>query len=181
MSTFEREVVKYYTRPRKIQHLVGRLPDGTRLPGGPYTLTQVAGAAGVLFVGAKTIDVWGIFGGLVDIGLLLAAAVAALFLLGRMRTGTRGPVAALMGGYSAIAAPRFGEMNGRAVAPKRPRHVTHRVVIRTPDLPGTIAIEPSPAPAATTVTARTSSAPLTGMQQALALAAQNSAESEVAA
>ena len=44
------EVVKWYTRARKFPTLIGKTPDGTRLPGGPYTITQVlvGGALAVL-------------------------------------------------------------------------------------------------------------------------------------
>ena len=38
--------LKWYTRARKFPQLIGRTPDGTRIPGGPYTYTQVA--AGVV-------------------------------------------------------------------------------------------------------------------------------------
>ena len=39
------EVARFYTRSRKFPRLIGRLHDGTKIPGGPYTVTQAIVAA----------------------------------------------------------------------------------------------------------------------------------------
>ena len=175
MSPAEPEVVRYYTRARKFPHLVGRLPDGTRLPGGPYTLTQIIGAALVLTIGVKTMSIWGVFGGLVDVGLLLVGSIGALIGLERIRTGARSPVGALLGAYTAAAAPRFGRLNGRTLTRPRVRRLEHRVVFRTMGLPQARTaheVEVAQPEPATYARARPATG-LTGMQEALARASQS--------
>ena len=47
----EREVARFYTRSRRFPKFIGRLHDGTKIPGGPYTLTQGVVLA-IVLVGA---------------------------------------------------------------------------------------------------------------------------------
>ena len=50
--------MKWYTRARKFPQLIGRTPDGTRIPGGPYTYLQVAAGVGMAAVLAATTGLW---------------------------------------------------------------------------------------------------------------------------
>lgn len=56
------EVVKWYTRARRFPQLIGKLPDGRRIWGGPYTYTQVIAGAVLIVVLAKTASIWAQFG-----------------------------------------------------------------------------------------------------------------------
>ncbi len=123
------EVVKWYTRARKFPQLIGRTPDGRRIPGGPYTFTQAIGAGVVLLVGVNTMGLWAGYG-LIGNGLiLLGAAYGMVLLLGRIPVGSRSPLAVVSGGVRALGAPRVGRLAGRPVRLRRPRRVRHRVVI----------------------------------------------------
>lgn len=52
-------VGKFYTSARKFKQLIGQLPDGTMIPGGPYTLTQFVPA--LIIIVLFGIKIW-IFG-----------------------------------------------------------------------------------------------------------------------
>lgn len=54
----EREVARFYTRSRKFPRMVGRLPEGTRIWGGPYTFTQLGLGLVAIFVALATRGVW---------------------------------------------------------------------------------------------------------------------------
>jgi len=64
------EVARFYTRSRKFPRLIGRLHDGTKIPGGPYTVTQAIVAAVVLALGLVTRGLWGTGTILVDIPIV---------------------------------------------------------------------------------------------------------------
>lgn len=51
-------VMRTYTRGLRIPKLIGRLQDGTRLPGGPYTFAQFLTGAGSVVVGYFTLPFW---------------------------------------------------------------------------------------------------------------------------
>ncbi|RIQ12213.1 hypothetical protein, partial [Jiangella rhizosphaerae] len=164
----EREVVKFYTRARRFPHVLGRFPDGTKIPGGPYTLTQVVGAGLLFLVGVRTMGIWGVGSGLTNVAFLLLATIGSVNVLGRLQTGGRGPVAVALGGYTAAASPKLGRQDGRAVTRRRPRALVHRFVIAdpaTPSAPDTQIVTGVPTAAASVP------APMTGIQAALASAA----------
>lgn len=124
-------VVRYYTRSRRIRQLIGSLPDGTRIPGGPYTIPQVLGGFSVIGLGAATMSIWGAgMNALLRPSLLFVAAYGAMWGLGRLRLGNRSPLALTLGAVAALRSPRSGRYDGRPVALRvRPTHLTHRAVI----------------------------------------------------
>ena len=142
MST-DVEVVKWYTRARKFPQLIGRTPDGARLWGGPYTITQAVGGGLLLLVGINTMGLWARYGLLGNALLLLAVTYTAVLLLGRIPVGSRNPLAVLSGFATAVSSPRTGHHAGRPVRVRRPHRVRHRVVI----LQGSVPLPPSAAPA----------------------------------
>ena len=93
-STAPPEVVRWYTRARKFPQLLGHT-DGAKIPGGPYTHTQVIGGAVVLVLGAKTMRWWGHAGFIGNVLLLGGATAVVVFGLGRLpsdcatRSGSR--------------------------------------------------------------------------------------------
>lgn len=157
------DVVRWYTRARKFPQLLGRTPDGTRLWGGPYTVTQALGGGLVLVVGVKTMWLWGSFGLVGNALALLSAAAGTVFFLGRIPLGARNPVAVLGGLVRAVSAPATGRLGGRPVRIRRPRQLRHRVVFATAQ-PNAGLVAPALAPVITTPVepVPAESAPLSG-------------------
>lgn len=154
----DQQVVRWYTRARRFPQLIGRTPDGARIPGGPYTITQVATAGVLMLIALKTTSLWAHYG-LIANGLLLAGVVyGVVFLLGKIPLGSRNPLAIAAGAWRALSAPSTGRLAGRPVRLRRPHRVQHRLTVFIPTAataapapePMTIA---APAPAAEPVAA----------------------------
>jgi len=152
----DQQVVRWYTRARRFPQLIGRTPDGARIPGGPYTITQVATAGVLMFLALKTTTLWAHYG-LIANGLLLAGVVyGVVFLLGKIPVGSRNPLAIAAGAWRALSSPTTGRLAGRPVRLRAPHRVQHRMTVFIPA--GTAAAPRSvtsvpPAPAAEPVTA----------------------------
>jgi len=125
------ERVKWFTLARKFPQLIGRTPDGARIPGGPYTITQAIGGLVVLVVGYYSMGLWANFGVLGNYVVLLSLTGAVVFGLGRIPLGSRNPAAIGMGAFRALSAPPRGRVRGRAFRIRRPRKLSQRVVICT--------------------------------------------------
>jgi len=150
------ERVKWFTLARRFPQLIGRTPDGTRIPGGPYTVTQALGGLAVVVVGYMSMGVWAHFGGLGNFAVLFAVAGGTVFGLGRIPLGARNPFAIGVGVVRAVSAPKLGRVRGRSVRIRRPHTVTHRMIVCTPALPAAVA-EPV---ADAVVSAQTASGPV---------------------
>ncbi len=143
MSSTSPEVVKWFTRARRFPQLVGRTPDGARLWGGPYTVTQVVGAGVALFLGTQTMGLWAHYGLFGNAGVLLGVTYGLVLALGRIPVGSRNPLSVTAGIGRALSASTTGTLAGRPVKPARPHQVRHRIVVlQTP------AVAPAPEPAA---------------------------------
>lgn len=129
------ETVKYYTKARKFPQLLGRFPDGTKIPGGPYTVQQLLAGIGIIALGSMTMGIWGFLGGMGDILLLFGVAIFAMFMIGRLPMNGRNPFYAVIGFYKALAAPRGGRFQGRSVRIRKPRHLTHKTNVYYGPLP----------------------------------------------
>lgn len=129
------ETVKYYTRARKFPQLLGKFPDGTKIPGGPYTIQQLIAGVGILAFGGFTMGIWGVFGGIGNIVVLFGLAFAAIFIIGRLPMNGRNPFFALIGLYKVSMAPRGGRYQGRPIRIRRPRTVTHKTNVWVGPLP----------------------------------------------
>src|SRR5690606_4843782 len=138
------ETVKYYTRARKFPQLLGRMPDGTKIPGGPYTVQQLIVAITIIVIGGMSIDTWGVFGFFGNLALLFGSAFGAVFLIGRLPMNGRNPFYALIGLFRAIGAPSTGRYQGRPIRRRRARRLTHRVVVLIGDPPGAPAVAAGP-------------------------------------
>ena len=75
------ETGRFYSSIRRIPTTLHRLPDGTRIWGGPYTLVQGAGAAAVLALLWSFRGVWGTQTLIVDVVISLGWAAAAVWAL----------------------------------------------------------------------------------------------------
>ncbi|GAA4757769.1 hypothetical protein GCM10023328_47050 [Modestobacter marinus] len=135
--------MRWYTRARRFPQLIGRTPDGARIPGGPYTVTQVATAGALLFIALKTTSLWAHYG-LIGNGLLLAGVVyGVVFLLGKIPLGSRSPLAIGAGAWRALSAPTTGRLGGRPVRLRRPHRIEHRMTVFLPAAEAK-ATEPAP-------------------------------------
>jgi hypothetical protein len=118
------EVVRYATRGVRFPRLVGRTLDGTRLPGGPYTVTQVVGAACVLAVGAFLRPLWGGEHMIFDYALLLGVAAGVGYCLQWLPVGGRSPWDTAVGLKHLLRTPSNGRLNDRAVRWPRPTWIS---------------------------------------------------------
>lgn len=86
----EVKVGRFFTSARKFKQLIGVMPDGTSIPGGPYTVTQfvvalVVGAVGFLF---RALGLWG-GNFLVDTFVIAVFAAAAGYGVGKLPVARR--------------------------------------------------------------------------------------------
>lgn len=122
------EVVKWYTRARRFPQLIGRTPDGTKIPGGPYTFTQVLGAAAFLILAWKALPLWGVFGLVGNAMVMLVATWLLIVGLGRIPINARNPLSLAEGALRALTAPAAGRVDGREVRIRRP-HAARTVLV----------------------------------------------------
>jgi len=83
MSDHQDSYVTRFFKTRVQQQLIGKLPNGARIPGGPYTLTQVAGG-GALGIGGlwlKSQGLWSLGGPVIDMIVLVALVAGFVMLL----------------------------------------------------------------------------------------------------
>lgn len=135
MADDQLEVVKWYTRARRFPQLIGRTPDGTKIPGGPYTFTQVLGGAAFLVAAWKTLPVWGAFGLIGNAMVLLVTTWLLIVGLGRIPIGARNPLSLAEGALRAMTAPTAGRVAGRDVRIRRPHWARTVLVVSRPCRP----------------------------------------------
>lgn len=121
MPEAQPEVIRDYTATKNVPVLVGRFRDGMRLPGGPYTLLQLAvfGVSFLLLV--NLLPLLGFVPGLVQLPLSFGAAWAGAWAAGRLPRTSRSIPSLLVGVGSALLSPPAGTVAGRSVLPPRPR------------------------------------------------------------
>ncbi|MFD9517929.1 hypothetical protein [Streptomyces sp. NPDC059979] len=120
-----------YTKARRAPLVHGVIRDvnggrGIRLPGGPYTLTQLAGIVSTVAALILTRPVWGGHG-LLDVAVLLVMPFTVAFVLRHLHIDGRNPAAALLSVALMLAAPRRGQLRGRAYQPSRPARGDTRI------------------------------------------------------
>ncbi|MFE0200714.1 hypothetical protein ACFW0I_33930 [[Kitasatospora] papulosa] len=112
-----------YTKARRTPLVVGSVPGGAgrslRLPGGPYTLTQLTAIVASFLLLILTRSVWGGHG-LLDVVVLLGAPVGAAFALRHLHIDGRNPAAAAASAFAMLTGPRWGRLKGRPYKPARP-------------------------------------------------------------
>ncbi len=153
----EKEVARFYTRSRRFRKLLGRLPDGTKLIGGPYTITQGLVLAVVLIVASVTQSAWGTGTPLIDFPLAGAIAWVAAWGAGRLPMTRRNLFSVLTGGLTAMTRSSAGRYRGSALRIRPPHRAsgksfiatgTNRPVAPAPAEPVVVETAPTPAPVA---------------------------------
>ncbi|MFE6713949.1 hypothetical protein [Streptomyces sp. NPDC057695] len=141
-----------YTKARRAPLVHGVIRDvnggrGIRLPGGPYTLTQLAGIVASVGVLILTRPVWG-GNGWLDVAVLLVLPAVVAFVLRHLHIDGRNPAAALLSIALMLAAPRRGQLRGRTYRPARPTRGATRIHLPAADEPAAATVpEGSAAPA----------------------------------
>jgi hypothetical protein len=183
------EVARFYTRSRKFPRLIGRLHDGTKIPGGPYTVTQAIVAAVLLALGLVTRGLWGTGTILVDIPIVLLVAWGGAWGAGRLPATRRNVGSILLGAVGAMFRPAAGKYREQTVKLNPPHFAGGTAVIGGTTTPTTTqpkpavpapvpvvaptALEETPAPAAGELVpagAAPARTPVTGVERLLAQA-----------
>ncbi|WP_409048722.1 hypothetical protein AB2L57_17815 (plasmid) [Microbacterium sp. HA-8] len=147
----DREVARFYTRSRRFPKFIGRLHDGTKIPGGPYTLTQGIVLAIVLIGALLTQRMWGTGSPLVDFPLAIAFSWAAAWGAGRIPATRRNMLNVLAGGLSAMTKPATGKYRGTTMKIRPPHYAGGKTTIAdaiVDALPRPEVAIPTPAPEA---------------------------------
>lgn len=150
MSASEEDLIGHsYTRARKHPLVIGKLPGAGRIPGGPYTITQIVTMVVVFGSLALTQALWAHFG-LANILIMIALPWGLAWVLRYARIDGRDPARALRSLLIYASAPAGGRLAGRPQRQSRP-HLTRttctvRVTSRPTDEP--VAVAPARAPRA---------------------------------
>lgn len=107
-QTTNREVGRFYTSARFFKQVLGSLPDGTKIPGGPYTYSQMGTMLGVAIVGWMVRDIWSIGSVIADFLVLIVVAVGAGYGIGQMPSSRRNPLRLLGSALALVTHPGPG-------------------------------------------------------------------------
>ncbi|MFJ6784481.1 hypothetical protein [Streptomyces yangpuensis] len=143
-----------YTKARRAPLVHGVIRDvnggrGIRLPGGPYTLTQLGGIVATVAALILTRPIWG-GNGWLDVAVLLVLPAVVAFVLRHLHIDGRNPAAALLSIALMLAAPRRGQLRGRTYRPTRPTRGDTRIHLPADEPPAEAAVpasDPAPEPA----------------------------------
>src|SRR5262245_14891836 len=114
-----------YTKARRFPLVIGKLPGGGRIPGGPYSLHQIGAMVVAAIVLKQTSAIWAHFG-LLNLVVFVAVPYGLAFALRHARIDGRSPIWAAAGWLSYLSAPRGGRLRGRSLRPARTRRQTGR-------------------------------------------------------
>ncbi|MCI0686152.1 MAG: hypothetical protein L0Y54_02780 [Sporichthyaceae bacterium] len=107
-----------YTKARRFPLVIGKLPGGGRIPGGPYSLHQIGAMVLAALVLKQTSPLWAHFGPL-NLVVFIAVPYGLAFALRHARVDGRSPIWAAVGWLSYLSAPRGGRLRGRPLRPIR--------------------------------------------------------------
>ncbi|WP_439681475.1 TcpE family conjugal transfer membrane protein [Embleya sp. MST-111070] len=113
MTASEEELVgRSYTRARKHPLVIGKLPGAGRLPGGPYTITQIVTMVVVFVVLVITRQLWARFG-LLNVLVMVVVPWGLAWVLRYARLDGRDPARALRSLMTYASTPADGRLAGR--------------------------------------------------------------------
>lgn len=115
-----RELARFYTRSRKFPRMVGRLPEGTRIWGGPYTFTQLAVAIVSMIAGGVTRGLWSTGSLVIDLSVIAGTAWALTFAARVIPASPLNPLVVAAAALATTFGPRDGTFDSRPVAFRRP-------------------------------------------------------------
>ncbi|MGW1043178.1 hypothetical protein [Streptomyces sp. NPDC002547] len=130
MSASEEELVGHsYTRARKHPLVIGKLPGAGRLPGGPYTITQIVTMVVVFAALTLTQSLWAHFG-VGNVVIMIAFPWGLAWVLRYARIDGRDPARALRSLLVYTSTPADGRLAGRPQHTPRPRLVRGHCTVR---------------------------------------------------
>lgn len=144
MSASEEELIGHsYTRARRHPLVIGKLPGAGRLPGGPYTITQVMTMVCSFGLLVLTRDLWARFGAM-NFVLMVLVPWGLAWVLRYARLDGRDPARALRSLFVYSSTPAQGRLAGKPqrVTRRRLATVTCTVRVRSAERPA-----PAEAPA----------------------------------
>jgi len=121
------EVARFYTRSRRFPKMIGRMHDGTRIWGGPYTITQAFVGASVFLLAMITRAQWGSGFILADIPMAIVFAGAATYGAGFIPSTRRNLFNVVGGAWGAMRKPFDGRYQGGTFRLRAPHRVGGRV------------------------------------------------------
>ncbi|GGT28039.1 hypothetical protein GCM10010271_35040 [Streptomyces kurssanovii] len=153
MSASEEELIGHsYTRARKHPLVIGKLPGAGRLPGGPYTITQVMTMVISFGLLVLTRDLWAHFGAM-NFVLMVLVPWGLAWVLRYARLDGRDPARAVRSLFTYSSTPAQGRLAGKPQRVARPRlaSITCTVRVRSAERPASAAAQapatkPTPAP-----------------------------------
>lgn len=105
-------VGRSYTRARRFPLVIGQLPGGGRIIGGPYTLSQIAVMAAAVVALYLSTPVWAHLG-YGNAAVFVLAPYALSWCVRHARMEGREPLRAGAGALAAVGAPSGGRLRGR--------------------------------------------------------------------
>lgn len=164
------EVARFYTRSRRFPKVIGRLHDGTRIPGGPYTITQAVVGGIAVMVALTTRAQWGTGTIIIDLPLCVLLAWGAAWGAGRIPSTRRNIVSVIVGGATAVLRPFEGRYKDQTFRLRPPHYAGGKAAISATHQPSpapTVVPAPVPAPQRATPVPARSSASITGVERLL--------------
>lgn len=104
-----------YTKARRHPLVVGTLPGGGRLWGGPYTIPQLVVAAASFALLLLFRPVWAHFGGVLNVLIAVGVPLGLAFAVRRVSVDGRNPLAVAGSVLSVLGSPAEGRLGGRPV------------------------------------------------------------------
>ena len=140
-------VTRFYTAARRIPILVGKLPSGGFIPGGPYTIPQILVLLTVTAGGYYTMPMWsGQPSTLGNLGKLGCVVVVTAICIRKIRWGGRSVLPAARGAMTSYTRGRQPRQAGRAPTAHAPRRMHSNILIVEPipathrrDIPDSVA------------------------------------------
>ncbi len=151
MTVPQEEIARFYTRSRRFPKMIGRMNDGSRIPGGPYTLTQVGVGGAVLLVMLVTRGLlWSTGEILIDLLVTAVIAFATTWLVGRIPMTRRNLLFAFLDGAAAMFKPFGGKYQGQTIRLAQPHAAGggSQLLSPRPARPAPSPATPDPAPTA---------------------------------
>lgn len=102
MDGRDSRLAKWFTSARRFPQLIGRTPDGSQLPGGPYTITQLVVAGVTALVLWNTTWLWARFGMVGNLLVGPAILAGVVFAAGKLPFEMRSPIVIGAGWINAL-------------------------------------------------------------------------------
>lgn len=142
------EVARWYTPALRLPKMIGKLPSGERIWGGPYRPVQLGTGFVVAALGVKTMGLWGLWHPIINYVVLIATAAGTAWLMRFIPHGATNPLMIISGGARVATRPTHGAWGRYPV--RQAAAVAVRTRVHTHQLPQTPASTPTlepPAPA----------------------------------